>query len=213
MSVTSPWPQRTTLVAGTGLVLAAVALLCDAVRPSIALLSGTSVPLFGPLVSVPAHLVLVIAFTVMGCGIGHEVGLAGTSRRGRAYLVVWGSSAFVLDLVLVGPWQVQAFPDVGVALRVLQLAFGTIGLLAAHSVSRARVLGGIGRWVLLPLAVLQLALVVVRDLAVLVTAIVPVLQALYLVEVVSILSVGLVLLFFGRIEAIRYRASTIRENW
>lgn len=213
MAIRSTWPQHTTVLAGGCLIVSAVALLSDALRPSVEVLAGMSVPLYGTAVTVSAHVVLLIAFTVMAFGVGHEVGLAGMSWRGRAYLLAWGFSALVTDLFLSGPWEVQSFPLWAAVLQVLQLGFGVVGLLSAHSVYRTRILSGLGRWVLIPLAALQFALVVGRNIAAPVSASVRIFQSLYIVELLVVLFIGLVFLLFGRIEAVRYRADTIRENW
>jgi hypothetical protein len=219
-AVRSPWPQRTTVVAGALLLICGVLLLLESARASLPVTEVHVIPLSGPVVALAAALTRAAAFLIAALGIAGEVGIVAGSTVGRVALVVWGAADlawFLLDLVPSS--DVAPDPVLGTVQFLLQLGFAAAGLVAAILIIRTRVLSGVARWVLLPVALVDCAFIALASpppfaihAALSVMVALDAVPSEYLPSLLTLL-VAVSLLLWGRTEAVKHRAKVIHDAW
>jgi len=212
----SLWPQRTTFWAGVCFVVAA--LLAVLVFSQFALAVTKSFSLFipNPIAMVLAAAVRAAGFVVAALGLRGEAGVVADSRLGRAALILFGVGDRVWAVESLFPFGTADGPPSAVlivASTALAVAVPIAALVAAVVVYRAAVLGGIARWILLPIALVDLVILVLefgplQDLFVALN-----LLPLEFLQPVLLVALGAAYLVHGRGEAVKHRAQVINENW
>jgi hypothetical protein len=212
----SPWPQRTTAIAGACVTVAAIVTAAAVLDVGIPVTETFTFWLIGPFWNLLSAVLLAAAWVVLALGVGGEIGIVGTSRLGAAALIVWGARDVVVDLLGLLPWDPEA-PGWG-AMVIVQVALQLLGaagaVAAAVVVARTRVLTGWLRRLLAPVAVVEVLEVALSWLPVTdVGATVAFAWWLQVLLVVLLLAFGIGLLLHGRSEAVRHRAQLIKDAW
>jgi hypothetical protein len=199
------------------LLLCGALLLIQATHLTVPVTESLVIPLAGPVVALLAGLARATAFLLAATGVHRELGLAGRSKLGLTALVVWG----LRDVTFLA---IDALPVTGplalvfqISAPTLQVLFAAAALTAAIAIARAHVLAGRVRWVLLPLATVEVLLGLLFN-----APATPLTQSLALtlaslpaeyVEAGLILLIAIALLTWGRTEALKHNARTVHDAW
>lgn len=212
----SLWPQRTTFWAGLCFLAAVLVQVLVLSEFALAVTKTFSLFIPNPIGIVLASALRAAGFVVAALGIGGEAGVAADSRLGRAALILFGVGdlAYAVEgLLPLDPGDGPVSPVlVGVNTGLLVL-LPVAALVAAVVVYRVAVLGGVARWILLPIAAVELVLLALQlglfhDLFVALNL----LHVEYL-QPALLLALGAAYLIHGRGEAVKHRAQVINENW
>lgn len=213
----SPWPQRTTARASALLLVSGLLLLLAAARIEVPITETLVVPLDGPIVLLAAAATRAAAFTVLAIGTVGEVGVTAGSVVGRAALIIWGARDLVLVLLSLMPSTIAS--ALGGLTVALMLLFAAAAVAAVIQVVRARVLSGVARWVLLPIAVVDcFYAALATPLPIPTGAELPVVTAIsvwpteFVFPLLTLLA-GVALLLWGRMEALKHRAQVVHNAW
>jgi hypothetical protein len=212
----SLWPQRTTFWAGVCFVVAAVLAVLVFTQFAVAVTKSFSLFIPNPIAMVLAAAVRAAGFVIAALGLGGEAGVVAGSRLGKAALILFGVGDLVYaveDLFPFGTAEGPPSPVLLVANTALAVAIPIAALVAALIVYRVAVLGGVARWILLPIAVVDLVLLALefgpfRDLLVALN-----LLPIEFLQPALLAALGAAYLVHGRGEAVKHRAQVINENW
>lgn len=212
----SLWPQRTTFWAGVCFVVAALLGVLVFTQFAIAITRTFSLFIPNPIAIVLAAAVRAAGFVIAAVGLRGEVGVAANSRLGKSALIVFGLGDLVWAVESLFPFGTADGPPSPVLIvgnTALAVAVPIAALVAAVIVYRAAVLGGVARWILLPIAAVDLVMLALgfgpsRDLSVALN-----LLPLEFLQPALLAALGAAYLIHGRGEAVKHRAQVINENW
>ena len=211
----SLWPQRTTFWAGICFVVAALLQVLVFTRFTVDVTRTFSLFIPNPVAMVLAAAVRAAGFVIAALGLRGEVGVVADSRLGKAALILFGVGDLVYAVETLFPLGTDGPPSpvLLVANTGLAVAVPVAALVAAVIVHRVAVLGGVARWILLPIAVLHLALLALelgpfRDLFLALNRL-----PVEFVAPALLAALGVAYLLHGRGEAVKHRAQVINENW
>lgn len=212
----SLWPQRTTLWAGVCFVVAALLEVLVAARFALPITSTVVLVIPDPVAAVLAAAVRAAGFGITALGFGGEVGVAADSRLGRAALILFGVGDLVQQAEILFPFggvDSPASPVLISAGTAFAVVVPIAALVAAVIVHRVAVLGGVARWILLPIAVVELVLLALGfglfgDLSAALN-----LLPVEFLQPAMLAALGAAFLLHGRGEAVKHRAQVINENW
>ena len=212
----SLWPQRTTFWAGVCFVVAALLAVLVFTQFAVAVTRTFSLFVPNPIAIVLAAAVRAAGFVIAALGLRGEAGVAADSRLGKAALILFGAGNLVYAVESLFPFGTADGPPSPVLLvahTALAVAVPIAALVAAVIVYRVAVLGGVARWFLLPIGVVDLVLLALefgpfRDLLVALN-----LLPVEFLQPALLAALGAAYLVHGRGEAVKHRAQVINENW
>jgi hypothetical protein len=210
-----PWPQRTTFTAGLLFVVSGVLQLSNTAGFGLPITETFVISLSNPVLAFAAALAEAAAFVIAAIGIAGEIGIAGPAPWGRIALIVFGVRNVLFAALPVVPLDAPLGEAQGYICSTVSLLFAVAGVVGAIAVVRARVLSGVARWVLLPVAVIECALVLAFSWPLLPVDVVLAIPAdpIRFTGPALTLLLAASLLLWGRFEAVKHRARVIRDAW
>jgi hypothetical protein len=211
-------PVRTATAWGGLLVTVSgtLILLCM-IQTVVPLTPKYSFPFFSVVPVVTSAILLLVGATILAFGSGWGSGIAGRSTVGRTALTIFGASWLVYDIcgmpVLLGAVMPHGVVADFIFGPGLQLIFAAAAMVAAVSISRARVLHGFARWALLLVAVCDAVLGSLSLIPSLDLTLDFVIWHTALLNPTGLIILGLSYMLSGRKAQARAWLRTVNERW